>query len=64
MGQGLDEATATTKLIDAVRLLKDFVSVERRNTWRDKLFLPIVDNLRNVDVGVNNISLWHAAAMT
>jgi hypothetical protein len=63
MGQGLDEATATVKLIDAVRLLKDYVSTERRNSWRDKLFLPIVDNLRNAKVGMNNISLWHAAAM-
>ena len=63
IGQGLDEATATAKLVDAVRLLKDYVSPERRNSWRDKLFLPIVDNLRNAKVGVNNISLWHAAAI-
>lgn len=63
MGQGLDEATATVRLINSVRLLKDFVSDERRNAWREKLFLPIVDNLRNSKVGVNNISLWHAAAI-
>ncbi len=63
MGTGLDEATATVRLIDAVRLLQGFSAVERRNLWRDKLFLPIVENLRNAKVGINNISLWNAAAM-
>jgi len=62
MGQGLDEATATVRLIDAVRLLHDYVSFSKLNGWRDKLFYPIVDNLRNSKVGMNNISLWHAAA--
>ena len=63
MGTGLDEAMATVNLIDAVRLLKDFSSKERRGTWREKLFLPIIVNLRNAEVGINNISLWNAAAM-
>jgi hypothetical protein len=63
MGQGLDEATATAKLIDSVRLLKTFSSLKQRNFWRDNLFLPIADNLRKSKVGINNISLWHAAAM-
>lgn len=61
--QGLDEATATAKLIDAVRLLDGFVMPARRSSWREKLFLPIVDNLRQSKVGLNNISLWHAAAI-
>lgn len=63
IGQGLDEATATVRLLDAVRLLKDHVAPEKHTQWRDKLFLPIADNLRKADVGINNISLWHAAAI-
>lgn len=62
LGQGLDEATATTRLIDAVRLLRRDVTTSRRMNWRENLFMPIVDNLRRADVGVNNISLWHAVA--
>jgi hypothetical protein len=62
LGQGLDEATVSTRLIDAVRLLGDFPGAGRRKIWRDKLFLPIVSNLRTARVGVNNISLWHRAA--
>ena len=63
LGQGLDEATASTRLIDAVRLLGDTVAPDRRARWRDRLFAPVVENLRNAKVGVNNISLWHAVAM-
>jgi hypothetical protein len=63
IGQGLDEATATVRLLDAVRLLKDQVTPEKHTKWRDMLFLPIADNLRKADVGINNISLWHAAAI-
>jgi len=63
LGQGLDEATATTRLIDAVRLLDGAVSPERRARWRDRLFMPIADNLRQAKVGVNNIALWHAVAV-
>lgn len=62
LGQGLDEATAVTRVIDGVRLLGNSVAAERRAMWRDRLFMPIVDNLREAKVGINNISLWHAVA--
>lgn len=64
MGQSLDEATGAITLIEAVRLLHDYVPSSRRAHWRDELFLPIVENLRDFNQGVNNIALWHAVAIS
>lgn len=61
MGQGLDEATACVPLLDAVRLLKGRVSVERMRTWSEKLFFPMARQFlasRHAD----NIRLWHSVA--
>jgi hypothetical protein len=63
MGQSLDEAAAVVTLIDAVRLLSDDVSLQRRQTWQSKLFMPIAQNLLDFNQGVNNIALWHACAI-
>ncbi len=64
MGQSLDEATGVIHLIEAVRLLGTYAGAAQQATWLDKLFLPITDNLRSLNQGVNNIALWHAVAMT
>ncbi|MFZ2972201.1 MAG: heparinase II/III family protein [Ferribacterium limneticum] len=64
MGQSLDEATGAIALIEAVRLLQDYVPSSRQAHWRDELFLPIVENLRDFNQGVNNIALWHAVAIS
>jgi hypothetical protein len=63
MGQSLDEATGVIQLIEAVRLLGNHASAHQQAIWRDKLFVPITDNLRNLNQGVNNIALWHAVAV-
>jgi hypothetical protein len=63
MGQSLDEATGAIQLIETVRLLNQYTSVAQQTAWRDKLFIPITDNLRNFNQGVNNIALWHAVAI-
>ncbi len=63
MGQSLDEASAIPSLVDAVRLLSPEVSVPHRKEWQDKLFTPIAQNLIDFNQGVNNIAVWHAAAI-
>jgi hypothetical protein len=63
MGQALDEATACVALIDTVRLLRESVTVERLETWRRRLFVPMAENLTSAYQGNNNISLWTRVAM-
>ena len=63
MGQSLDEATAVVSLIEAVNLLSGYVGAQKKELWRQKLFNPIVGNLRDFNQGVNNIALWHAVAI-
>ena len=63
MGQSLDEATSIISMIEATRLISDAVDKQRVGQWHQKLFMPVVANLREVDLGVNNIALWHAIAV-
>ena len=63
MGQALDEATNCTALLDAVRLIREAVPDERLESWRQKLFVPMAENLRLSYQGNNNISLWTRVAM-
>lgn len=62
MSQGLDDATATVTLVQAVRLLRDDSGVERRARWHARLFGPIANNLSQSRNGIDNIRLWHMIA--
>lgn len=62
MAQGLDDATATVNMIQAVRLLRGHVDAERIANWRDRLFLPIAANLGNSPNKLDNIRLWQNTA--
>ncbi|MBV8469798.1 MAG: heparinase II/III family protein [Burkholderiaceae bacterium] len=60
--QGLDEAVAVFKLLDAARLLRDAVDPARYAVWRDKLFEPMAANLKVTSAPMSNIQLWHQMA--
>ena len=60
--QGLDEAVASFKLIDAARLLQSSVEPKRYQTWHDMLFAPMAANLKFTSAPMSNIQLWHQMA--
>ena len=60
---GLDEATSSFTLLDAARILNDYVSPARAAHWRLNLFMPMAINLQTVSSPLSNIGLWHAAAV-
>ncbi len=61
--QGLDEAVASFALIDTARLLEGYASSARYQSWRDKLFMPMANNLKSTSAPMSNIALWHNAAI-
>ena len=64
MVQPLDEAMAAMHLVDSVRLLKGAVSTDRQLQWKNALLVPLAENLKRSDLGVSNVSLWIASALT
>ena len=60
--QGLDEATNCYPLLNAARVLQGYAGPERYQAWRDKLFMPMAENLRSTSAPMSNIQLWHQAA--
>lgn len=64
MTQSLDEAKHGLILLEAARLLRGSVAEDRRAHWRDRLFLPMAENLRQSSSGDHNIAVWHAVAIT
>ena len=64
MSQSLDEAVLATKLVDVVRLLNGYLTAEDKAFIYKGLFSPMATNLLTSYQGVNNISLWHAVAIT
>jgi hypothetical protein len=63
MGQSLDEATVSMRLVDTARLLTDFAPKAQQAKWASLLFIPIADSLEQSYNGVNNISCWQRSAM-
>jgi hypothetical protein len=64
MGQSLDEAVVAGAMLDAVRLLGGRISSAQRIALKRDLFSPMANNLLASYQGINNISLWHACAVT
>ncbi|MBZ8140313.1 hypothetical protein CLD22_10430 [Rubrivivax gelatinosus] len=60
---GLDEATFSFVLLDAVRTLGDRLSQRQIQTLHEQLFEPMADNLKTMAAPLSNIGLWHAAAI-
>lgn len=60
--QTLDEATNTILYADAVRLLGDHITPERRQRWHDQLFVPTVALLDRTMLTIHNIATWHRCA--
>ena len=60
---GLDEATASFGLADAVRLLAGHVDPQRNQQWHSQLLAPMAENLMTVSSPLTNIGFWHAAAV-
>lgn len=63
MGQSLDEATVILRLVDAARLLSNYVTKAQQQDWAKRLFRPVADTLEQSYGGVNNISCWQRSAM-
>jgi hypothetical protein len=61
--QALDEAVYAFPLLDAVRLLRPYVTPQELNQWRDGLFLPMSELLRQSLKDYDNVTLWIAAAL-
>ncbi len=61
--QTLTEASNLVKFTEAVRLLGDAVTAERRETWRRKFFLPEVAVLNRNFQSIHNIATWQRCAV-
>lgn len=63
MWQSLDEANVLTRHVQAVRLLGDAVSQDRRRAWFEKLFRPQCEGLEASLLTIHNIACWHRSAV-
>ncbi len=63
MYQSLDEAGMAARLINAARLLDDYVKPEMKQAWYDKLFKPTADLLDEGQQRIHNIACWHRSAV-
>ncbi|RPI25417.1 MAG: heparinase [Acidobacteria bacterium] len=63
MYQSLDEAVLTVRLINAARLLDDYVTAERKQQWNERLFRPTAGLLEKGQQRVHNIACWHRSAV-
>lgn len=61
--QTLTEASNLVKFTEAVRLLGDAVTGERREAWRRKFFLPEVAVLNRNFQSIHNIATWQRCAV-
>jgi len=62
LGQSLDEAVAASQLLEAARLIGERAPPARQAAWDQGLFRPLMANLEISNQGVNNVSVWQAAA--
>ena len=61
--QTLTEASNLVTFTETVRLLEGAVAAERRQRWRDELFLPEVAVLNGSYQNIHNIACWQRAAV-
>ena len=63
MGQSLDEAVWACAVIRALNVVgKDAIPAEKREKWREKLFMPLADLIGRQATIIHNIPLWLQAA--
>ena len=63
LGQSLDEAVSAFDLVEAVHLLGDQVSAQRRLAWETGLLRPMAENLKAYNSrALNNVDLWCSLA--
>lgn len=60
---GLSEAVNAFSLIDAARLLGPAAPASRARKWEMQLFRPMAENLKISAYPMNNVGLWHQAAV-
>jgi len=63
MYQSLDEAVVIIRLVDAARLLDDYVTPKRKQQWYERLFRPTAVLLEKGQHQVHNIACWHRSAV-
>jgi hypothetical protein len=63
MGQSLDEATALTELVPAIRLIAPAMPQQELVVWKQNLVQPMVDGLLRSFHGLNNIGVWQRSAV-
>ena len=63
MGQSLDEANVIIHLAEAARAVRPLASPADWARWRNGLFVPVADTLRQSVKGLNNISVWQRSAL-
>lgn len=61
--QSLTEAVYLNKFLDTGRLLGSHVANERRERWRQSLFYPEVEVLRDTYRKIHHIACWQRGAM-
>lgn len=63
MPQGLNEAIMSIRLVNALELIKDTLSLEWKEQVKEKLFAPIVELLLPQKQKVHNIPVWLNSAI-
>jgi hypothetical protein len=62
MGQNLDEATVIIHLAEAARAVRPLANSADWTQWRNELFIPVADTLKQSVNGLSNISVWQRSA--